>query len=192
MYTMRICSSQHRCAYIKSEAFKDGSMGGQRNRTYERSWQLQSTTKIWTTCACMLSTTHRKWSTVSKNKSEKEETIKTELDGQIVWMSYCVTPWASQFFFLYKRKTCRIFFCYCPEPTAKNYRKIHRHPKIVNFRPCVTAWTFLTCAMLECKCIRCVQEIKYLTWWHLLNADRMLFDFCDGLNISVHLEITNE
>lgn len=65
MYTMRIGSSQHRCTYIESEAFKNGSMGRQRNWSYERGWQLQSTPEIWTTCTRLLSTTHRKWSTVS-------------------------------------------------------------------------------------------------------------------------------
>lgn len=65
VYSMCFRASQYRCTHIKSEALEDGSMGGQRNWTHERGWQLQGSTKIWTTCARLLQKTHGKHTTVS-------------------------------------------------------------------------------------------------------------------------------
>lgn len=65
MYQMRLSAQKHWSAHIKGETFKNGPVGRQWNWANERGWKLQSTTKIWTTCASLLPTTRRKWPAVS-------------------------------------------------------------------------------------------------------------------------------
>lgn len=52
-------------AHIKSETLENGPMGRFRIGAHERSWQLQGTSQIRTTCTRLLSTSMRRWSTVS-------------------------------------------------------------------------------------------------------------------------------
>lgn len=65
MYQMRLSAQKHWSAHIKGETFKNGPVGRQWNWANEGGWKLQSTTKIWTTCASLLPTTRRKWPAVS-------------------------------------------------------------------------------------------------------------------------------